>query len=144
VVLVDSSAWIEAARRAGSADAKATLAGLLEADAAFITGPVLLEVLGGAKVSERELLRHSLASVPYRAVPDAAWREGADLSARFRQEGLTAPWNDVLLAALAIRWDVRVFALDDHFRLMSRPSPLRLYRPRPGGRFAPERRSTHL
>ena len=66
MVLVDSSVWIEALRRKGDLGVKVGLEALMEADGAVISGPVLLEVLGGSRPRDRTrllgLLRRSAVS----------------------------------------------------------------------------------
>ena len=62
MVLVDSSVWIEAIRRAGRLEVKVGLEGLLDEYAAAWFGPVKLEVLGGARAQERSRLTWAVCS----------------------------------------------------------------------------------
>ena len=57
-----------------------------------------------------------------------------------RDAGLSLPWNDILIAALALRKGLRVYARDVHFDAMERALGLRLYRLGPGGSYAPDDR----
>jgi predicted nucleic acid-binding protein len=135
MVLVDSSIWIEAARRTGSLYAKVALEALLEEYEACWCGPVKLEVLGGARKEERAKLEFFFEAIPYRPMTDAAWSEAKALSWRLRDAGVTVPWNDVLIASLALTWDLRVFAQDLHFERISAISGLALYTPGYGGSY---------
>ena len=138
MVLVDSSIWIEAARRKGSLQAKVALEALLEEYEACWCGPVKLEVLGGARKEERRKLEFFFEAIPYRAMPDTAWADAKELAWRLRDKGVTAPWNDVLVACLALRWDIRVFAQDAHFEQIAEVSGLQLYEPGYSGSYSPE------
>lgn len=135
MVLVDSSVWIEALRRQGDLGIKVGLEALLEADGAVISGPVLLEVLGGSRPRDRKRLLDSFGGVPYRAVPDTAWLRAMRLSWQLRDAGVTVPWNDLLIGTLGLMWDLRVFALDQHFDMLETHANLRRYQPGPGGTY---------
>ena len=137
MVLVDSSVWIETARRDGSADVKCALEGLLEEFEAALCGLVVLEVLGGARPEERGRLQAYLSVLPRLPTPEATWDRAAVESAGLRQRGLTVPWSDLLVATVAVMQGVRVYAADRHFDLMAASLSLRLYEPGYGGRFSP-------
>lgn len=140
MVLVDSSVWIEAARRHGDLACKVGLESLLEEYEAAVTGPVLLEFLGGARRSERARLEEHLASVPYLPLAEADWGGAVRLAWTLRDAGRSLPWNDILLAALALRLGLRVYAKDAHFDAMEEALGLRLYKPGPGGSYSPDER----
>ena len=57
MILVDSSIWIEAARRQGDLACKVALEAILEEYEAALCSPVKLEVLGGARKEERGRLQ---------------------------------------------------------------------------------------
>ena len=136
MVLVDSSVWIEALRPQGDLATKVALEALLEVDGALVSGPIVLEVLGGCRPADRKRLLDYFASVPYRRVPDEAWRRAARLSWRLREDGITLPWNDLLIGSLGLLWDLRVFAADRHFDFLESRARLRRYRPGPGGTYS--------
>ena len=136
MVLVDSSVWIEGLRRRGDLATKVALEALLEVGGALVSGPILLEVLGGCRPRERRRLLDYFAGVPYRRVPDEAWRRAARLSWRLREDGITLPWSDLLIGSLGLLWDLRVFAADRHFDILESQAQLRRYRPGPGGTYS--------
>lgn len=135
MVLVDSSAWIESLRRRGDMRVKLAVEGLLEAYEAQWCTPVRLEVLGGARLEERAILGKRFSVVPYRPCREDDWDRAVALAWSLRGHGLTVPWLDVLIAAIAIHDDVRLYAIDAHFKEISKHSALRLYRPGYGGSF---------
>ena len=57
---------------------------------------------------------------------------------KLRDKGHTLPWNDMLIATLAIDLNYRVYAKDKHFELMAQHLGLRLYEPGYGGRYEPD------
>ncbi len=138
MVLVDSSVWIEALRRSGLLEVKVGLEGLLEEYQAQWCAPVRLEVLGGARASERKLLGEYFSVIPYRACSHEDWERGVALAWRIRDKGLSVPWLDVLIASMALHDGVRLYAIDAHFSKISQLTGLLLYEPGYGGMFAAE------
>jgi len=137
MVLVDSCVWIEASRAKGDLQVKLGLEGLLqEAEAAFC-GPIKLEVLGGARKESRRALSFFFEAVPYVAMSEDDWPRAVKLGWRLRDRGVTAPWNDVLIAAIALRTHCRVYSTDRHFELLRDHAGITLYEPGYGGSFLP-------
>lgn len=139
MVLVDSSVWIEAFRRKGRLDVKLAVESLLDAYEALWCSPVRLEVLGGARAEERGRLGRHFSVIPYRACTEADWDRAVALAWSLRDKGLTVPWLDVVVAALALHDGVRLYALDVHFSRISEITGLRLYTPGYSGMFLPDR-----
>jgi predicted nucleic acid-binding protein len=137
MVLVDSSVWIEAARREGDLAYKVGLEGLLEAAEAMFCGPIKLEFLGGARTQERRRLSAYLDCIPYKAIDDTAWQFAIDCAWGLRDKGQTIPWNDILIGSLSLRWICRVYAKDQHFETMRDVLGVRLYKPGYGGSYNP-------
>jgi predicted nucleic acid-binding protein len=138
MVLVDSSVWIEGLRREGRLDVKLALENLLEEYEAAWCGPVKLEVLGGARVKDREKLETHFTFIPYLPMNDAIWESAKNLAWRLRDRGCVAPWNDILIASLSREADCRVFAVDKHFEMIRDAGyGIRLYQPGYGGAYNP-------
>src|ERR1700744_4735933 len=137
MVLVDSSVWIEAARREGDLAYKVGLEGLLEHAEAAFCGPIKLEVLGGARAQDRKRLSAYFDCIPYKAIDDTAWDHARECAWRLRDQGHSIPWNDILIASLSLRWDCRVYAKDHHFEAMHDALGIRLYRTGYGGSYNP-------
>lgn len=135
MVLVDSSVWIEAIRRQGDLAVKVALEGLLEEYEAAWCGPVKLEVLGGVRQEERRKLEFWFDVVPYREMRDAHWDAAKKNAWRLRDRGLTVPWNDVLIATLAVEWKMRIYAHGKHFEAMAPVLGFTPYQPGYGGKF---------
>jgi len=139
MVLVDSSVWIECARRQGRMACKEGLQGLIEAAEAVICGPVKLEVLAGARAQDRPRLSAGFECIPRKEIDEGAWDFALHCAWRLRDLGHTVPWNDILIASLSLQWGCRVYAEDPHFELMREALGARLYQPGAGGKFQPER-----
>lgn len=138
MVLVDTSIWIEASRREGDLGCKIALESLLEEYEVLWCSVVKLEYLGGARKEDRKKLGLWLECIPYRMISEKHWKLAVTYAWKLRDLGHTIPWNDILIASLAIDLDLRVYAKDHHFEIMHTVLGLRLYTPGYGGRFTPE------
>ncbi len=138
MILIDSSIWITAARENGDLLTKVALRAVLHDYEALLCSPVRLEVLGGARRDERRRWVENFAVLPFRAVTEKDWEQAIRNGWKLKDAGITAPWNDILVATLAVRDNVRAYAADKHFSLMQPVLGLRLYAPGPGGRFVPD------
>lgn len=136
MVLVDTSVWVEASRREGDLACKVGLENLLDAYEACLCSPVRLEFLGGARREERKKLSFWLDCIPYRSATEAHWQQATRHACKLRDKGYILPWNDILIATIALDLDLRVYAKDPHFELMAKVIGLRLYKPGYGGRYA--------
>ena len=139
MVLVDSSVWIECARRDGRDDCKAALEAMVEVDEAVICGPILMEVLGGALPEDRSRLEQGLAYIPQREIDDGAWEFALHCAWRLADHGHILPWSDIFIGSLSLQWGCRVYAIDPHFDVMQKVIGVRLYPPGEGGKYIRER-----
>jgi predicted nucleic acid-binding protein len=137
MVLVDSSVWIEAARRTGDLAVKVGLEGLLEEYEAAICPPVRLEVLGGARQEDRPRLNRALGILPSVPFTGSTWDNAVKHAWSLRDQGVVVPWNDLLIATLALERECRLYAKDRHFETMQPILGLALYAPGYGGSFVP-------
>ena len=138
MVIIDTSAWIDFFRRDGKIEVKLAVKGLLDAFEGALCGPVEMEFLGGARPSEMETIRSWFNIIPYLTNDQKIWRKAANNFSTMRAKGFTLPWNDLLIATIAIEKDVAVFANDKHFETMAEHLKVRLYRPGYNGNFNPD------
>lgn len=138
MVLVDSSAWIEALRPKGRIEVKSAVNGLLAEQKALWCSPVRLEILGGARKSEKQKLAGYFQSLPYRKCTEEDWDRSVALAWKLRGEGLNLPWMDILIASIAVHDRIRIFSIDHHFVEIAKFVPLFLYVPGYGGSFREE------
>lgn len=137
MVLVDSSVWIEALRRNGNLHVKVALESLLDAYEAQWCSPVRLEVMGGARRQDRAQLERHFSVISYRACNELDWNHAVSLGWKIRDEGITIPWFDVMIASLALTDGVRLYTVDKHFEKIATITGLQLYTPGYGGAFRP-------
>jgi predicted nucleic acid-binding protein len=138
MVLVDSSAWIEAFRRKGDLYVKLAVEALLEEYEATICPPVRLEVLGGCRQEERRIMSNAFDILPHVPLVDEDWERAVQYAWRLQEKGITVPWNDLLIATVSLRCSCRVYALNKHFRAMAPVIGVVLYEPSYNGGFNAE------
>ena len=138
MVIIDTSAWVDFFRRDGDLPTKLAVKGLLDSFEGALCGPVEMEFLGGARPKEVAGIKAWFDLIPYLTNDQKIWRQAADTFSRLRQEGLTIPWTDALIATITLGQGCRVFAVDQHFTAMAPHLGLRLYEPGYGGMFSPD------
>ncbi|MCI5141036.1 MAG: PIN domain-containing protein [Candidatus Electrothrix sp. ATG1] len=96
------------------------VAELIQLDQAYLTGPVMAELLHGAK-GKRELksLEAVFATIPILDVTGEDWLATGNTLQALRKKGCTVPLTDVLIASVAQRNDMAVLTLDKHFEYLS-------------------------
>ncbi len=138
MILIDSSIWIDAFRRDGNVITKLAIQEILDHDKALLCGPIALEVVGAARQNERKRLRTLFSDLQYYRSTDALWRDAIGLSWRIRDRGLNLPWNDILIANIAMETRAWIYTKDKHFEELSKFLPIFLYRPGYNGAFNPD------
>ena len=97
-------------------------ADLIRTDHAFLTGPVVAELLHGVKSKhEMNQLNILFDTVPCLDVEPADWIKTGETLRELRMIGLAVPLTDALIATIAIRNSMSVLTLDKHFKLLSVP-----------------------
>jgi hypothetical protein len=120
-VLVDTSAWIDALRRDGDPDVRASVRAATAEGRAVLCDLVLLELWNGAHgTSEQRLLRElerDLEKVPTTPV---VWEAAAELARTCRRMGVSVPATDILIAACAEHHHLDILHRDAHFNHIAR------------------------
>ncbi|MCI5162804.1 MAG: PIN domain nuclease [Candidatus Electrothrix sp. AX5] len=118
-VLIDTSAWIDFFRDTGGAVGD-MVAELIQLDQAYLTGPVMAELLHGAK-GKREMknLEAVFATIPILDITGEDWLATGNSLQALRKKGCTVPLTDVLIASVAQRNNMAVLTLDKHFQYLS-------------------------
>jgi predicted nucleic acid-binding protein len=128
LVLVDTSGWICYFARKGYEDAKKAIATLLDEDRAATCGPILIELVQGARnQKEKEMIKQYFQGVHWLPVHDDHWHEAADLAYELRRKGITPSAIDALIATLAVDYQCILLHKDSDFERISKHSPLRTF-----------------
>ena len=113
-ILADTCIWIEYFR--GKSLFSEELRRLIQKGGLVITGPVVFELLQGAKnKKDADLIKEVTRGLPLFEVTHEIWLSAGDLYFDLRRKGITIPPSDVLLAAMAIDNNWSLFTTDNHF-----------------------------
>ena len=126
MILVDTSIIIDLWRNPSEALKKVFIE-----ERTAICGIVKAELIRGAK-NEADLLAisNTLSSLEYIALDESIWDEVGKLGYRLRKNGITVPFQDTVLCALAIRYGLLLWSYDSHFALIKTViEDLRLFNP---------------
>ena len=128
MILVDTSVVIDYAR---GKDAK--LQALLPTLPVAVCGITRAEMLSGVRdPAHRQSLLTLLATFGQIAIPDSLWDIVGDHLATLRGAGVTLPFQDAVIATVAIINDVELWTRDHHFVQVQRIlSALKLFQEPP-------------
>ena len=128
-VLVDTSIWSLALRKASGPDPRARqqLAELIAGHRAQIIGPIRQELLSGIK-DERQFedLSGHLSAFPDLAVVADDYVMAAKFFNLCRKNGIQGSNTDFLICAVSIRNRLSILTADDDFRQFSKVLPISL------------------
>lgn len=128
MVLPDTSIWISYFRSSSGAEGD-RLEALVEAGEVAICGPVLAELLGGARDAQRAAIMETVADLPWADLEPAAWQDVGTAAHRLRQAGQTLSLTDLAIAVAAARAGYSLWSLDSDFeRIAPVLDGLELYR----------------
>jgi predicted nucleic acid-binding protein len=114
VVLPDTSIWVTYLR-AGGQDVTDELSALLERREVLACGPVVAELVAGARPSDRATLLASLAGLPWAELDHQAWHSVGLLAAELRDRGQRLPLTDLEIAVAARSSGAVLWTADHHF-----------------------------
>jgi len=126
VVLVDTSVWVAVLRSASAPEAP-LLAQLIDADAVVLPLPVRIELLSGARASDRATLRTRLSALAVAHPTEETWalvERWVDTAA---DKGQRFGMGDLLIAALAAERQALVWSLDADFERLAKLRLVQLY-----------------
>jgi len=115
-VLIDTSAWIDFFR-SDSGLAGNVVADLIRFDKAYLTGPIITELLHGVRgKKEISKLNFIFTTIPCLEINQNDWQTTGNTLRQLRGKGLSIPLTDVLIATVATRNNMPVLTLDKHFQ----------------------------
>jgi len=114
--LVDTSAWIELFRPSGDPFVRRAVEDAAREGNAVLCDMVLLELWAGAGgPHERGLIARLASDVEVLPIDAAVWKAAQALAQTCRAAGVTAPANDLLIAACADYHGAELLERDAHF-----------------------------
>ena len=112
--LIDTSSWIEFLR--GHQSEPATrVEELIEEGQAGICELIAVELWNGVRPREKTALDQLDETVTDFPISSDVWRKARLLALRCRENGLTVPTTDVVIAACATHYELEVEHCDRHF-----------------------------
>jgi predicted nucleic acid-binding protein len=128
LVLIDTSGWICFFARRGYEDIKKIISILLDEDRVAIAGPILVELVQGARdVEEKQNINNYAKGIHWLRVTDEHWYKSAELIFQLRRKGVTSSMIDVLIAVLAMDYQCTLLHKDTDFDHIARNSSLVCY-----------------
>lgn len=128
-VLVDTCVWSQALRR-NKVDQTHTreLSELISDNRACIIGPIRQEILSGIReIQQFKSLREHIAAFPDLLIKTIDYESAADFSNLLRSKGIQGSAIDFLICAVAHRYSLLIYTLDDDFKHFSKHIPIKLY-----------------
>ena len=114
-VLVDTCIWASLFANRDSL-VRTRVRRLIEQDRVVVIGPVLAEVLYGFRRQEQaDWAASRLRELGWIDVQWDDWREAAALGRRLAAAGHRLPQTDLVMAAIARRYELSVYTVDPHF-----------------------------
>ena len=115
MILPDTCAWIDYFNGRDTPLAVALAQALKNAE--IVTcGVVMYELFQGVRTdSEGEVLREAFSSLRYIEMDKGLWFSAAQLSATMRKSGVTIPFSDIQIATVALRHNLVILTVDQHF-----------------------------
>ena len=115
MVIADSSIWIDFQRDPGSETGR-ELDRLLDADEVVMVGPVLTEVLQGARSEgELEFFSSHLTALLFLETSQETWVRAGELNYQLRQSGNMLSVGDLVISTLGLQHDMAVYSLNGDF-----------------------------
>ncbi|MCE0497969.1 MAG: PIN domain-containing protein [Methylacidiphilales bacterium] len=115
LVLIDTSAWIEALRVRGDDKIRAEVYALIEDGRAAWCHIVRLELWAGAQAREIPRLEEMRRNIRDLETSESVWNRAYELALHARARGFTVPAGDLLIAACADYYGVKIVHQDRHF-----------------------------
>lgn len=118
MVLPDTSIWV-AYLRAGAEDLTRELGATLDRREVVVCGPVVAELVAGARAHDRPTLVASLAGLPWAELDRQAWQSVGLLAAELRDRGEALPLTDLEIAVAAHLSGAALWTADRHFERLA-------------------------
>lgn len=118
MVLPDTSIWI-AYLRPGRDDITRELTAMLDRREVLACGPVVAELVAGARPHDRATLLASFAGLPWAELDHEAWQSVGLLAAELRDRGQVIALTDLEIAVAAHSSGATLWTADHHFQRLA-------------------------
>jgi predicted nucleic acid-binding protein len=122
VILPDTSLWVEYLRDAPPAPSAGSrtsvvdqLDQMIEHEQVLTCGPVVAELMAGARGRQRDQIAEQLGAQPWIELRRSDWMTVGDAAARLRELGQTTPLVDIQIAVCALKAKAELWTLDHDF-----------------------------
>ena len=124
--LIDTSAWILVLKRNSSNQVKNIITEILDKDLSATTGIIILELLQGTRIKKEyaEILS-DLSALYYFEENKEIWEKASQLRFDLRRMGKTIPSTDLLIASIALHYDLVLLHADNHFEQIQEHTDLK-------------------
>jgi len=128
-ILVDTCIWSHALRRQDGHNPHAReLRDIISDNRACIIGSIRQEILSGVRLTQHfKSLRDHLSAFPDLLVNTSDYEFAAEFSNLLRGKGIQGSAIDFLICAVAHRYSLLIYTLDDDFKHFSKHLPIKLY-----------------
>ena len=115
MVIADSSVWIDFQRDPNS-EAGRELDRLLAAGEVVMVGPVLTEILQGSRSEDEfDFFASHLTALSFLEAKQETWVSAGKLNQQLRQQDKLLALGDLMIATLALEYDLPVYSLNGDF-----------------------------
>ena len=119
-VLIDSSVWVDYLR-GGQPDLSDRIDEMLDADVVYANGTVLGEVLYGAKNPKAfDALKETFRGLHLLDDTCEIFARAAQTGCKLRNDGVTVPLTDIVIAVQCAKHGLRLLTRDRHFQMIAR------------------------
>jgi len=126
LILVDTSIWIDFFRK--KVNIFERLSQLVEEKRVVTVKLVIAELIQGVKQEKEIEAIKSLGDViPILTESSDVWEKVGKLSYELRKKSKTVGLADCYIAVMAVIHNARLFSLDQHFRIISKYYPLKMF-----------------
>jgi len=130
-VLVDTCIWSHALRKSKANNQYVhELRDLISDNRACLIGPIRQEILSGIRQKQHfKTLRDHLSAFPDLLIKTQDYESAAEFSNLARSKGIQGSAIDFLICAVAYRYSLLIYTVDDDFKYFRKHLPIKLYSP---------------
>jgi len=128
LVLTDTSIWIKYLRDERASESK-TMHELLAAERVVICGPILAEIISGARDrTDYNTIQELLSALPCLEPSPGIWEKIGEARFVLARKGIQQPLIDLWIAAVAHEYNTCVWTLDKDFVRILHAIPFKLFK----------------